>query len=80
MIHAVRGLSLVNDTEVDVFMEFPCFPHDLRDAGSLISGWTAFSKPKYIWKFFVHILLKPILEEFTNQEASEMGDNLSGEA
>ena len=38
VIHAVRGLSLVNDTEVDVFMEFPCFPHDLRDAGSLISG------------------------------------------
>ena len=60
------------------FSNSPCFLHDLEDAGNLISGSSASSKPKlYIWKFSVHILLKPSLKEFTNQEASETGDNLS---
>ena len=81
MIHAVRGLSLVNEAEIDVFLEFPCFPQDLTEVGNLIFGSSASSKPNlYIWKFLVHILLKPILKEFTNQEASEIGGKLSGEA
>ena len=55
-------------------------PHDLMDVGNLIFGSSASSKPNlYIWKFLVHILLKPILKEFTNQEASEIGGKLSGE-
>ena len=81
MIHAVRGLSLVNEAEIDVFLEFPCFPQDLTEVGNLIFGSAASSKPNlYIWKFLVRILLKPILKEFTNQEASEIGGKLSGEA
>ena len=81
VIHAVRGLSLVNEAEIDVFLEFPCFPQDLTEVGNLIFGSSASSKPNlYIWKFLVHILLKPILKEFTNQEASEIGGKLSGEA
>ena len=81
MIHRVRGLSIVNDAEADVLWDFPCSPHDLTNLGYLIFGSSASSKPKlYIWKFSVHVLLKPSLKEFTNQEASELGDNLSGEA
>ena len=81
MIHRVRGLSVVNDAEADVLWNFPCLPHDLTNLGNLIFGSSASSKPKlYIWKFSVHVLLKPSLKEFTNQEASELGDNLSGEA
>ena len=81
MIHRVRGLSVVNDAEADVLWDFPCSPHDLTNLGYLIFDSSASSKPKLcIWKFSVHVLLKPSLKEFTNQEASELGDNLSGEA
>ena len=81
MIHRVRGLSVVNDAEADVLWDFPCSPHDLTNLGYLIFGSSASSKPKlYIWKFSVHVLLEPRFKEFTNQEASELGDNLSGEA
>ena len=80
MIHAVRGLSLVNEAEIDIFLEFPCFPQDLTEVGNLIFGSSASSKPNlYIWKFLVHTQLKPILKEFTHQEASEIGGKLSGE-
>ena len=65
MIHTVRGFSVVNETEVDVFLEFPSFFDDSADVGNLISYSSAFSKASlYIWKFSVHILLKPSLKDF----------------
>ena len=61
VIHIVKGISVVNDAEVDVFLEFPCFFYDPTDVGSLIFG----SKSSlYIWKFLVHIWLKPSLKDF----------------
>ena len=63
VIHTVKGFSVVNEAEVDVFFEFSCFFCDPPDVGDLISGSSAFSKPSlYIWKFMVHVLLKPGLE------------------
>ena len=74
MIHTIKGSSIVNETEVDVFLEFPCFLYDLANVGNLISGSPAFSKPSLnIWKFLVHILLKPSLEDFVHNLTS-MGD------
>ena len=63
-IHTVKGFRVVNE-EVDVFLEFPCFFYDPTDIGNLTFGSSAFSKSSlYIWKFSVHILLKPSLENF----------------
>ena len=60
VIYTVNGFSVVNEVEVDVFMEFPCFLYDPVNVGSLISGSSASSKPNlYIWKFSVRVLLKP---------------------
>ena len=65
MIHTVKGFRVVNETEVDVFLEFPCFFYDPADIGNLIFGSSAFPKSiLYIWKFSVHILLKPSLKDF----------------
>ena len=65
VIHTVKGCSVVNKAEVDVFLELLCFFYDLADVGNLISGSSAFSKSSLnIWKFMVHILLKPGLEDF----------------
>ena len=65
LIHTVKGFGIVNKAEVDVFLELSCFFDDLTDVGNLISGYSAFSKSKLnIWKFTVHILLKPDLENF----------------
>ena len=65
MIHTVTGFSVVNETEVDVFLEFPCFLCDPMNVGNLISGSSAFSKPNLnIWNFLVHIMLKPSLKDF----------------
>ena len=65
VIHTVKGFGVVNNVEVSVFLELSCFLYDLRDAGNLISGSSAFSKSSlYIWKFSVHVLLKPSLEDF----------------
>ena len=65
VIHTVKGLGLVNKAKVDVFLELSCFFHDPADVGNLISGSSAFSKTILnIWKFAVHILLKPGLENF----------------
>ena len=65
VIHTVKGFGIVNKAEVDVFLEFSCFFNDSTDAGNLISGSSAFSKTSLnIWKFSVHILLKPSLEKF----------------
>ena len=69
MIHTVKGFSV--DSEADVFLEFPCFFYDPVDVGSLISGSSAPSKSSlYIWKFLVHILLKPSLKDFEHHLAS----------
>ena len=65
MIHIVEGFGLVNKTEVDVLLELSCFFDDPADVGNLISGSPAFSKICLnIWKFTVHVLLKPGLENF----------------
>ena len=64
VIHTVKGFDIVSETEVDVFLELSCF-FDLEDVGNLISGSSAFSKSNLnIWKFIVHLLLKPGLENF----------------
>ena len=64
MIHTVKGFGIASKTEVDVFLELSCFFDDPTDV-SLISGSSAFSKSSLnIWKFTVHVLLKPGLENF----------------
>ena len=64
VIHTVKGFSVINEGELDVFLEFSCFFYDAAVVGNLISG-SAFSKSSLnIWKFFVHVLLKPRLENF----------------
>ena len=71
MIHIVKGVSVVTEAEVDIFMELSCFLHDPTNAGNLISGSSAFSKTIwYIWKFLVHVLLKPNLDNFEHNLAS----------
>ena len=65
VIHTVKGISVVNEAEVDVFLELSCFFYDPADVDNLISGSSAFSKSSLnIWKLSVHILLKPSLENF----------------
>ena len=65
VIHTVKGFGIVNKAEVDVFLELLCFFDDPPDVGSLISGSSAFSTSSLnIWKFWVHVLLKPGLENF----------------
>ena len=71
VIHTVKGFSVVNEAEVDVFPEFPCFLHDSVNVGNLISGSPAFSKCSlYIWKFLAHVLLMPSLQDFEPNLAS----------
>ena len=65
MIHTVKGFGIVHKAEMDVFLEISCLFHDPADVGNLISGSSAFSKTSLnIWKFMVHVLLKPGLENF----------------
>ena len=65
VIHTVKGFGIVNEAEIDVFLELSCFFHDPVDVVNLISGSSAFSKTSLnIRKFMVHILLKPGLENF----------------
>ena len=65
MIYTVKDFRVVNDAEVDVFLEFSCFFDDPMDVGNLISGSSAFPKSSlYICKFSVHLLLKPSLNDF----------------
>ena len=67
--HTVKGFGIVN--EADVFLELSCFFDDLTNVGNLISGSSAFSKSSLnIWKFTVHILLQPGLENFEHYFAS----------
>ena len=65
VIHTVKSFGVVNKAEIDVFLELSCFFDDPADVGNLISGSSAFSKTSLnIWKFTVHILLEPGLENF----------------
>ena len=65
MIHKVKSFGIVNKAEIDVFLELSFFFDDPADVGNLISGSSAFSKTSLnTWKFMVHILLKPGLENF----------------
>ena len=69
--HTVKGFSIVNEAEVDVFLELSSFFYDPTIVGNLISGSFAFSQSSlYIWKFLVHILLKPSVEDFEHYFAS----------
>ena len=71
VVHTVRGFSIVNEAEVDVFLELSCFFDDPTDVGNLISGSSAFSKSSLnIWRFRVKIMLKPSLENFEHCFAS----------
>ena len=65
VIHTVKSFGIVNKAEIDVFLELSCFFDDPVDVGNLISGSSAFSKTSLNnWKFMVHVLLKPGLENF----------------
>ena len=71
VIHTAKGFGIVNKAEVDVLMELSCFFNDPDDVGNLISGSSAFSKSSLnIWKFTVHILLKPGFENFKHHFTS----------
>ena len=71
VIHTVKALHIVNKEEVDDFLELSCFFDDTTDVGNLISGSSAFSKSSlYIWRFSVHVLLMPPLENFEHFFAS----------
>ena len=71
VIHRIKGFSIVNKAEVDVFLELSHFFNDPKDVGNLISGSSAFSKFSLnIWNFIVHVLLNPGLENFEHYFAS----------
>ena len=71
VIHTVKGFRVINEAEVDVFLEFSCFFYDPVDVGNLISGSSVFSKSSlYIWNFLVHILLKHSLKDFEHNLTS----------
>ena len=71
VVYAVKDFGVINKAEIDVFLELSCFFHDPADVGNLISGSSAFSKSSlYIWKFLVHLLLKPSLKDFDHYLAS----------
>ena len=74
MIHTVKGFSIVNETEIDVSLKFPCFLYNPENVGNLISSSSSFSKPSLdIWKFLVCIMLKPSLQNF-KCDLTSMGD------
>ena len=65
VIHTVKGFGVVNKAEIDVFLEFSCFFYDPPNVGNLVSGSSAFYESNSnIWKFSVHILLRPSLDNF----------------
>ena len=71
VIRTVKGFGIVNKAEIDVFLEPSYFFHDPVDVGNLISGSSALSKTSLnIWKFMVHVLLKPVLEKFKHHFTS----------
>ena len=75
VIHTVKGFGVANVSEIDVFLELSCFFCDPADVGNLISGFCAFYRSNLsIWKFLVHLLLKPGLKDFQHNLAS-MGND-----
>ena len=77
VIHTVKGFGIVNKAEIDVFLELSCFFDDPADAGNLISDSYAFSKTSLnIWKFTIHVLLEPGLENFEHLLVCEMSASL----
>ena len=65
VMHTVKGFGVVDEAEVDIFLELSCFFNDPVDVGNVISDSSAFSKSRlYTWKLSVHVLLKPSLEDF----------------
>ena len=71
MIHTVKAFSVVNETDVGVFLEFPYFLYNPVNVGNLIAGSSTFSKPRFnIWKFLVQLMLKPSLEDFEHSLTS----------
>ena len=71
VIHTVKGFGIINKAEVEVFLELSCFFDDPADVGNLISGSSAFSKFSLnIWKFTVHITLKPSLKDLEHYLAT----------
>ena len=71
VIHTVKGFSVVNEAEVDVFLQSPCFFYDPIDVANLITDSSAFSKSSlYIWKLFVQVPLQPSLKDFEHYLAS----------
>ena len=76
VIHTVKGFSVVNEAEVDAFLEVSCFFYDSMDVGNLISVSSAFPKSSlYIWKFSVHIHLKPGLKDFEQYLANRWNEH-----
>ena len=71
MTHTIKDISIVNEAEVNVFLEFSCFFYETVDVGNLISDSSVFSKSSLnIWNILVHILLKPGLENLKHYFAS----------
>ena len=71
VIHIVKGFSIVNEADVDVFLEFSCYFYDPTVVGSLTSGSSSFSKSNfYIWKFSVYVFSKPSLKDVEHYLAS----------
>ena len=74
MIHTVKGFGIVDETEIDVSLEFPSFLCDIVKVGNWSSGSSSFSKPSLdIWKFLVHIMLTPSTQDF-KYVLTSMGD------
>ena len=74
MIHTVKGFSVLDETEVSVFLEFPCFLYDPANSGNLLSDSSAFTKPSlHICKFLVCIMLKPSRQDF-KYDLTSLGD------
>ena len=72
----MKGFGIVDETEVDVFLEFPSCLYDPANVGNLISGSSSFSEPSLdIWKFLVHIMLKPSMQDFKH-DLTSMGASL----
>ena len=71
MIHTAKDFSIVNETEIDVLLKFPCFLYNPVNVSNLISSSSSFSKPSLdIWKFLFHIMLKPTMQGFKHDLTS----------
>ena len=74
MVHAVKGFSIVNETEIDVILKFPCFLYSPADVSNLTSSSSSFFKPRLdIWTFLFGIILKPSMQNF-KYDLTSMGD------